>query len=248
MNEFILPQPIKLKFYKNETVLTNFVALLFTLLGWFTHNKVIYSMGIFALSGALTNWLAIYMLFEKVPFLYGSGVIPRRFASFKTALKDLVMQQFFTLSHIEKFFAAANDHLEQSINIEPVLEIIDYEKIFQGLVESIKESQFGSMLAMVGGVKIINPLKEPFTEKLKQAIREISADPKFTQLLAQQMDHFHPEIVYHKVESMVEQRLAELTPEMVKIIIQNMIQKYLGWLVVWGGVFGGLIGLVASFF
>jgi hypothetical protein len=25
-----------------------------------------------------------------------------------------------------------------------------------------------------------------------------------------------------------------------------MIQQHLGWLVVWGGVFGGLIGLVAA--
>jgi len=34
---------------------------------------------------------------------------------------------------------------------------------------------------------------------------------------------------------------------MVKKIIENMIQKHLGWLVVWGGVFGGLIGLITSF-
>jgi len=31
---------------------------------------------------------------------------------------------------------------------------------------------------------------------------------------------------------------------MVKEIIERMIQEHLGWLVVWGGVFGGLIGLV----
>jgi len=29
----------------------------------------------------------------------------------------------------------------------------------------------------------------------------------------------------------------------VKNIIQRMIKEHLGWLVVWGGVFGGLIGL-----
>jgi len=34
---------------------------------------------------------------------------------------------------------------------------------------------------------------------------------------------------------------------MVKEIIERMIQEHLGWLVVWGGVFGGLIGLVTTF-
>jgi len=31
---------------------------------------------------------------------------------------------------------------------------------------------------------------------------------------------------------------------MVKDIIQKMIRAHLGWLVVWGGVIGGLIGLI----
>ena len=33
---------------------------------------------------------------------------------------------------------------------------------------------------------------------------------------------------------------------MVKQIVQDMIRHHLGWLVVWGGVFGGLIGLITS--
>jgi len=33
---------------------------------------------------------------------------------------------------------------------------------------------------------------------------------------------------------------------MIKEIVQHLISKHLGWLVVWGGVLGGLIGLVSS--
>jgi len=40
----------------------------------------------------------------------------------------------------------------------------------------------------------------------------------------------------------------ELTPVMVKEIVQTFMKEHLGWLVVWGGFFGGLIGLVSSFF
>ena len=49
-----------------------------------------------------------------------------------------------------------------------------------------------------------------------------------------------------KIGMVVEKRLDQLTPEMVRDIVQEMIRKHLGWLVVWGAVFGGVIGLVSS--
>jgi uncharacterized membrane protein YheB (UPF0754 family) len=49
------------------------------------------------------------------------------------------------------------------------------------------------------------------------------------------------------IEDIIEIRLNELTPYMVKDIVQQLIKEHLSWLVVWGGVFGGLIGLVSSF-
>jgi hypothetical protein len=42
------------------------------------------------------------MLFEKVPFLYGSGIIPNRFEEFKDSIKQLMMQQFFTVENVER--------------------------------------------------------------------------------------------------------------------------------------------------
>ena len=48
------------------------------------------------------------------------------------------------------------------------------------------------------------------------------------------------------IENIVDSRLKELSPENVKIIIQNMIKQHLSWLVVWGAVIGGLIGLFFS--
>ncbi|MCI0500207.1 MAG: DUF445 domain-containing protein, partial [Epsilonproteobacteria bacterium] len=40
--------------------------------------------------------------------------------------------------------------------------------------------------------------------------------------------------------------LNELNPKMVKDIVENMMKEHLGWLVVWGGVFGGAIGIISS--
>ena len=37
-----------------------------------------------------------------------------------------------------------------------------------------------------------------------------------------------------------------LIAEVRKEIVQDMIKEHLGWLVIWGAVFGGLIGLVST--
>jgi len=54
------------------------------------------------------------------------------------------------------------------------------------------------------------------------------------------------ESLYTRIEHIVDRRLDELTPQLVKEIVQAMIKKHLGWLVVWGGVLGGLIGLIVT--
>jgi len=102
-----------MKTYKS--LITNLVAAALLVAGlyipWYADQ--IFSMGIFALSGALTNWLAVYMLFEKVPGLYGSGVIPNRFEEFKTGIKNLIMNQFFTAERGNAFHPAAGKAFEK---------------------------------------------------------------------------------------------------------------------------------------
>lgn len=39
---------------------------------------------------------------------------------------------------------------------------------------------------------------------------------------------------------------AELTPERVKQLMEDVIREHLGWLIVWGNVFGGVIGIIAK--
>ena len=81
----------------NKSLLTNLISASITVYGLFSpvYSTEIFMAGLFALSGGLTNWLAIHMLFEKIPLLYGSGVIPNRFQEFKDGLKELIMREFF---------------------------------------------------------------------------------------------------------------------------------------------------------
>jgi uncharacterized membrane-anchored protein YjiN (DUF445 family) len=115
------------------------------------------------------------------------------------------------------------------------------------LVEVIKASSFGQMLGMFGGVEALEPMRQPCVDKLGAALEDLTQDPKFTLLLQEELTQPDMQHDLHlKISQIVEQRLNELTPKMVKDIIQNMIREHLGWLVVWGGVFGGLIGLLTA--
>lgn len=215
----------------NKSLTTNLVALAIIGISYLSpkYNEIIYLVGLFALSGGITNWLAIHMLFEKVPFFYGSGVIPNRFEEFKLGIKQLVMTEFFIPQNINVFVEQQTEVLSTDLG-----NMIDFDRVFDGLVDAIEGSSMGSMLAMLGGRKALQPLKEPITLKLQDIIKEMQEsktnDKKLTLSLLTQ------------VEQIIDQRLDELTPGQVKNIIQEMIRKHLGWLVVWGGVVGGLIG------
>ncbi len=234
----------------NKSFITNLIAIAIIAVGYFSpiYSDLIKSIGFFALSGAITNWIAIHMLFEKVPLLYGSGVIPNRFEEFKTSIKDLMMNQFFTAENIEQFIQSEEKQGGNVLNLEPLMAAVDYDKIFEGLISSIMESSFGSMLQMMGGEEALIPLKEPFTEKMKVTLTEMVESDKFKAALEQGLDaHQIGEDIIGKVETVIDKRLNELTPQLVKEMVQEIIRQHLGWLVVWGGVFGGLIGAAFSF-
>jgi uncharacterized membrane protein YheB (UPF0754 family) len=231
-------------FGMNKSFLTNAVSLLILAAGLLLPNNWLLMVGLFALSGALTNWLAIYMLFEKVPGLVGSGVIPARFEEFKTAIRDLMMEQFFTQENIDRFVSQT---AKPSLHLAPVIEKVDLTPAFDRLADVIMASSFGSMLGMFGGKDALNPLKDPFVSNMKAALIEMTEKEQFVELLQNEIDQ--PDVmaeIRHKVEEIIEARLAELTPKMVKTMVQQMIEEHLGWLVVWGGVFGGLIGLASN--
>jgi len=228
----------------NKSLMTNVFSLALIAVGYITpvYANEIKTMGLYSFSGAITNWLAIHMLFEKVPGLYGSGIITERFEEFKVAIEKLIMSQFFTQENLEKFLSNSDTPM---IDAQKILSIIDFDKVFNKLKQAILESSFGGMLGMFGGEQALEPLKPQFKEKFEEVLVEIVEDPEFTKSMLAQSDITTDLLV--KVELIVKERLNEMTPKMVKDIINDMIRDHLGWLVIWGGVFGAIIGLITTF-
>ena len=232
--------------FLSKSHITDIISIIFIIISFYIaepYSTPILYIGLFAFSGAVTNQLAIYMLFNRVPLLYGSGVIENNFESFKKSIKDMIMKQFFTKEQLEKFFA----NEEKKINLAPIVESTDFKPAFMALKQSVMESKLGDMLNLFGGEKALAPLEEPFSRKLKSAVIKIVTSDTFkTQLNHHLATSSLQSDLISSIDTLITKRLNDLTPEMVNSLVQELIESHLGWLVIWGGLFGGLIGLISS--
>ena len=206
--------------------------------------KYLYYSGLFAFSGAITNQIAIYMIFNKVPFLYGSGVIELNFEQFKNSIKEMIMEQFFTQDRLEKILLQE----VKEVDFASFADKIDYEMMYQNLKESILDSKLGQVINMFGGESVLDTQKVTLINKLNSSIKSILNSETFKEQIENLTNkHISGDIV-DKVDIIITDKLNELTPKDVKRLVEKLIKEHLDWLVVWGGVFGGLIGLVSTLF
>ena len=222
----------------NKTLTTNFFAAVILVSSFIEspYQNILFNIGAFALSGSLTNNLAVYMLFEKIPLIYGSGVVQNNFDQFRVAIKGLVLEEFFNRDNVLGLLSNTETQTASGIS-----GFINPNRIFDQFVEAIQASSLSGILAMVGGTKALEPLRTPITEKFSQLVLEVEQNIKKNPI-----DMIGSYNFFSDIESLIDSRLEQLTPKYVKEIISTMIYQHLGWLVVWGGVAGGIVGLVVS--
>jgi hypothetical protein len=59
--------------------------------------QYILAFGLFSFTSGITNWIAIRMLFDKIPGLYGSGIIEAEVAQIRITAKGLLIFTLFVL-------------------------------------------------------------------------------------------------------------------------------------------------------
>jgi len=234
-----------------KSLVSNLIAAAVVLIGLVIgdpYKAYILNTGLFALSGGVTNWLAVHMLFERIPGIYGSGVIPLRFEEFKLGIRSLIMEQFFHKADLEAFFHGTGDISEKMAEqLRRAIDELDLDTAFESLLDVIMASSFSSMLGMLGGRDALSSLRSPFVEKMREFFNQQFTNGSFQQQIQEALSAaLDDDAIRAKLEEMIDDRLNQMTPKMVKEIIQQMIRKHLGWLVVWGCVFGGAIGLIVT--
>lgn len=51
--------------------------------------------------------------------------------------------------------------------------------------------------------------------------------------------------ILYELDRVMTTKMVVITPAMVKTILERVIREHLGWLVVWGNVFGAMIGVIS---
>ena len=214
----------------------------------------ILSMGLFGFAGGITNWLAVYMLFERVPGLYGSGVIPNQFQQIRAALKDMVQRAFFDRQFLSGYLGSRGKQLmaEHMPAIQAkIQEVMDKPETDQLIAKQLQDAAAapGSSVAMLIQMAAMATGGDisALATQLKPVLAGFAVDA-----VAHLADALNPQelinvdAVIAEVNTLMTEKLRLLTADHIKQLLEQVIREHLGWLVVWGNVFGGLIGLVSQ--
>ena len=212
-----------------------------------TFSRYVLAFGLFGFAGGITNWLAVKMLFDRIPFLLGSGVIPRQFKEIRKAIKDAVLQMFFDKTFLESYLGPRSRELLKALDLanilketmnDPAFDVMFIEKLTE-ISNRPEGMMLQTMASMFGGVELMAPTLKPmlvsFGQEMVSAVVE-----KFDPTKVISVDKIRDEL-----DILMEQKLLQLTPDRVKEIMEGVIRNHLGWLVIWGNVFGGMIGIVS---
>eukprot|EP00753_Platysulcus_tardus_P020543 PLAT8199.1.p1 GENE.PLAT8199.1~~PLAT8199.1.p1 ORF type:complete len:293 (+),score=133.02 PLAT8199.1:46-924(+) len=218
--------------------------------GWLA--DYVLSFGLFGFAGGFTNWLAVKMLFDRVPFLIGSGIIPRRFQEIRRTVKDTIMKTFFDLDYLAEQMKTRAGQLMESFDLaERLVAVLDDPEIDAIILDKLKgvaATPEGMMLNMAAGffpggqeaglAAIAGMVKPMLSGFAREVAPKLMASFDITETLP-------PERVRDEIDALMTEKLRMLTPEVVKALMEEVIRTHLGWLIVWGNVFGGIIGIVS---
>ncbi|KAJ5067080.1 hypothetical protein M0811_13342 [Anaeramoeba ignava] len=108
-------------------------------------------------------------------------------------------------------------------------------------LEELKQRPEGKVLSMVGLEPAkLKPLILPFIGGFGNSLSQISADAFGVS------EVFNAENLRKEIDNLMTEKLKELTPQAVKALLERVIRHHLGWLIVWGNVFGGIIGIISK--
>ena len=114
-------------------------------------------------------------------------------------------------------------------------------------IEKLLDSKIGGLLAMVGPQNVkpaVSQFVGSFVQSLKVKVLDFAEKTGPADLEVEIDEERLLHAVREKVKVLLERKIAQLEPETVKRMMEDVMRDHLGWLVVWGNVFGALLGVV----
>ena len=260
----------------NKGTFSNILSAIVLAVGWLLASRevmggdLLLEAGLFAFSGGITNALAVKMLFDRIPGLYGSGVILDRFDELRREIKRLIVENFFSEKYIRSFVERHRGTLdwERYLDFEKARRVVverfveknwdrflspeNVKVLIRGQVDRLLSSPVGGLLQMVGRSTIegiVHNFVQSFAAEMKGKVLEAAHSYEFEPGSLGVGIHVDAIVddMQSRVDELIEERLQAMRPEDVKRMMEDVIRNHLGWLVVWGNVFGGLIGVAAYY-
>lgn len=236
--------------YVHKGNVSNFVAFVIMIIGivlvaiWprVTPYQFILAFGLFGFAGGVTNSLAIKMLFDRIPGVYGSGVIERQFMEIKDTIKKVIMETFFDPKYLEVYLQKKGRQLAENFDVDAklkeLLESSTVDGVIDAKLEELRQRPEGLWLSM-HGVKTaeLRPMIKPFVLSLGSDVAPMLLH-NFDPVKILNIDKVRTE-----VDTLLSEKLLQLQAGTVKQLLEDVMRVHLGWLVVWGNLFGGCIGL-----
>lgn len=204
--------------------------------------KLVRAFGLFGFSGGMTNWLAIRMMFDKIPFLIGSGILLKHFIEIRENVKKTTMETYFDAGHITSYVQQKTEMILSALQLEESIRDIIRSPEVQQLIEDKIDDMYETPEGMVLGM-MVN--KEKMKTSIMPSIENIGGDivPLVSQMI-RSSEHLTEENLREKIDEMITSKLVEMSPEFVIGVVKDMVETELGWVIIWGNIFGGMLGII----
>lgn len=189
---------------------------------------IVYTLPIIAaLTGWITNYIAIKMLFhprekKKILFFEVQGIFPKRQKSLAEKLGKIVASELFSFEDVKKA-------LKDPKNLEGVSQIID-EKLDDFLENRIMESM--PMLYVFMSDEMRVKIKETLQAELQLMLPDLIE--RFAGRIEEQID----------VEKTVYEKVVNFSSDKLEGILYSIMSKEFKFIEILGGVLGFIIGLI----
>ena len=192
------------------------------------NSMIIYTLPIIAaLTGWITNYIAIKMLFhprekKKILFLEVQGIFPKRQKSLAEKLGKIVANELFSFEDVK-------GALKDPKNLDGVAQIID-EKLDDFLENRMVESM--PMLYVFMSDEMRVKIKETLQAELQRMLPDLI--DRFAGRIEEQID----------VEKTVYEKVVNFSTDKLEGILYSIMSKEFKFIEILGGVLGFIIGLI----